>query len=217
MHLHVAARVALAEDVRALEAGEGRRVEAVDQRDARRGQLGGVGKVEFGGGVHGADCSPDAPPLAKNFNPVDEPATGLDRIACGGYIGDSRTTRQPPMTDDTQPTPSSVAPGWAFLAAAACLALSVTGIVLDERSTAAAVSQVGAALALPAWLAIGVHLATRSAPSRRARALLILAVIVVMLLTIVAIGALLFAHQRTAAWAFVGACVVAGICLERGS
>lgn len=121
------------------------------------------------------------------------------------------------MADDALSTPSTGAPGWAFLAAAACLAVSIAGIVLDERSTAAAVSKVASALALPAWLAIGLHLATRNAPSRRARALLILAAGIVMLVTVVAIGALLFAHDRTAAWAFVGACVVAGVCLERGS
>ena len=120
---------------------------------------------------------------------------------------------------DAAPTPSAAnAPGWAFLGAIASLVLVLAGILVDEPSTAGDVSQVLAALAMPAWLAIGVHLATRApVPSRRARALLILAVIASTLLTVAAVGALLFAHHRAAALAFVAGCAVAGLCLERAS
>jgi hypothetical protein len=122
------------------------------------------------------------------------------------------------MTDAASPPSPTNAPGWAFLGAVASLVLVVAGIVIDERSTAADVAQVLAALAMPAWLAIGLHLASRTAtPSRRARALLILAVIVAMLTTIAAVAALLFAHHRAAALAFVAGCAVAGLCLERAS
>lgn len=119
---------------------------------------------------------------------------------------------------DAAPLSSANAAGWAFLGALASLGLVVAGIVLDEGGLAATVSQVLSALALPAWLAVGLHLATRGpAPSKRARALLILAVVVVMGVSLASVGALLFARHPGAALAFVAGCVVAGFCLERAS
>jgi hypothetical protein len=218
MHVHVPARVALAEDVRALEVREGRGVRQAGQGRARRGDFRGIGQVESGRFAHGADCRHFflvAPHVAPPF--VAPAPTGLDRATPGRYIGNS-TRRERPMAEEAVPVSATNAPGWAFLAAAACLALLVAGIVLDERSTAATVSLVLAAAALPSWLAIGLHLATRTGtPSRRARALLILAAIIALLATVAAIAALLFAHHRAAAVAFVAGCVVAGFCLERAS
>ena len=123
------------------------------------------------------------------------------------------------MTEPAPLPPPASSNSGAFLAAIASLGLVAIGIHLDPAAGLVRVATVLAAFAAPCWLAIGLHLSARPPgnATRRARALLVLAVASATLLLVAAVALLLFAAHLPAAVAFVAACLLAGLALERAA
>jgi hypothetical protein len=122
----------------------------------------------------------------------------------------------------TDPTPAPrFDPTWAFGAALASLACAFVGSYLHATDNAALaeIATLLAAIVLPGWLAVGVVLATvppdGAWPSPRARALTILAAIVLSLVGLVAIGLLLYLASRTVGIGFAVACLLALVFVDR--
>jgi hypothetical protein len=124
----------------------------------------------------------------------------------------------------TQPSPAArFDPTWAFGAAAVSLACAFIGAhLVSTNATNTPVAELATALAaivLPGWLAVGVVLATVAPdgtwPSPRSRALTILAAIVLTLFGLVSIGILLTLASHPTGIAFVVACVLALVFLDR--
>jgi hypothetical protein len=125
----------------------------------------------------------------------------------------------------TDASPSSLRfdPTWAFGAAAISLACAFVGshlVSTDATHTLLAEIATGlAAIVIPGWLAVGVVLATVPAngawPSPRARALTILAAIVLSLFGLAAIGLLLWLASHVVGIAFAVACALALVFLDR--
>jgi hypothetical protein len=125
------------------------------------------------------------------------------------------------MTDRT-PAPR-FDPTWAFGAAVASLACAFVGAhLVATHATDGSIAEIAtllAAIVLPGWLGVGVVLATvppdGAWPSPRARALTILAAIVLTLLGLVAIGLLLYLASRTVGIGFAVACMLALAFVDR--
>ena len=126
------------------------------------------------------------------------------------------------MTDAPSPA-ARFDPTWAFGAAAVSLACAFIGSHLVSTNATntpvAEIATVLAAIVLPGWLAVGVVLASVAPdgtwPSKRSRALTILASIVLSLLGLVAIALLLYLASHTVGIAFGVACVLALVFLDR--
>jgi hypothetical protein len=126
------------------------------------------------------------------------------------------------MTDDPTPT-LRFDPTWAFGAAAISLACALVGCHLVStvaaHSVLAEIATGLAAIVLPGWLAVGVVLATVPAngvwPSPRARALTILAAIVLTLPVLVSIALLFWLASHAVGIAFAVACGLALAFLDR--
>ena len=126
------------------------------------------------------------------------------------------------MTDDPAAT-QRFDPTWAFGAAVVCLACALVGSHLVStdatRGLLAELATGLAAISIPGWLAVGVVLATVAPngtwPSPRARALTILAAIVLTLPGLVAIGLLLWLASHVVGIAFAVACGLALAFLDR--
>ena len=124
----------------------------------------------------------------------------------------------------TESTPTArFDPTWAFGAAAVSLACAFIGAhLVSTNATNTPVAEIAMALAaivLPGWLAVGVVLAAVAPdgtwPSPRARALTILAAIVLALFGLVSIALLLYLASHATGIAFVVACVLALVFLDR--
>jgi hypothetical protein len=125
----------------------------------------------------------------------------------------------------TDPTPAAARfdPTWAFGAAAVSLACAFVGAHLVSTTFAdsllAQVATVLAAIVLPGWLAVGVVLASVAPngtwPSPRARALTLLASILLALFGLTAIALLLWLASVTVGASFVFACVAALVFLNK--
>jgi hypothetical protein len=125
----------------------------------------------------------------------------------------------------TDPTPAAARfdPTWAFGAAAVSLACAFVGAHLVSTTYAgsllAQVATVLAAIVLPGWLAVGVVLASVAPngtwPSPRARALTLLASILLALFGLTAIALLLWLASVTVGASFVFACVAALVFLNK--
>jgi hypothetical protein len=126
------------------------------------------------------------------------------------------------MTDAPPvPSPAAVArfdPTWAFGAAAASLACAFVGAhLLSTHATPhllpATIATVLASVVLPGWLAVGVVLAQVAPngawPTPRARALTILASILLALLGLASIAILLWLASTLLGACFVVACLAA--------
>ena len=126
------------------------------------------------------------------------------------------------MTDPTAAA-TRFDPTWAFGAAAVSLACAFVGAHLVATTFAesrlAQVATILAAIVLPGWLAVGVVLASVAPngmwPSPRARALTILAAIVLALLGLTAIALLIWLASRIAGAGFVLSCVAALVFLNK--
>jgi hypothetical protein len=125
----------------------------------------------------------------------------------------------------TDPTPAAARfdPTWAFGAAAVSLACVFVGAHLVTTNAAntllAEIATTLASIVLPGWLAVGVVLASVAPngtwPSPRARALTILAAIVLALFGLSAIALLIWLASRTAGASFVFACAAALVFLNK--
>jgi hypothetical protein len=124
----------------------------------------------------------------------------------------------------TEPTPTSrFDPTWAFGAAAVSLACAFIGAhLVSTNATNTLVAEIAtglAAIVLPGWLAVGVVLATVAPdgtwPNARARALTILAAIVLALLGLASVTLLLYLASHATGIAFGVACVLALVFLDR--
>jgi hypothetical protein len=145
------------------------------------------------------------------------------------YIGNDSTDNA--MTDAPAPAPpaapAAVArfdPTWAFGGAAASLACAFVGAHLVSTNASpslllATIATVLASIVVPGWLAVGVVLAQVAPngawPTPRARALTILAAIVLALFGLSSIAILLWLASTTVGASFVFACVVALVFLNK--
>ncbi|MGH8030006.1 MAG: hypothetical protein ACREO3_08735 [Arenimonas sp.] len=122
------------------------------------------------------------------------------------------------------PTPTSrIDPTWAFGAAVASLACAFIGSHLfatdAANPTLVRIATILAAIIIPGWLAVGGVFAAVAPdgtwPSTRARALTLLACLILTLFGLVAIALLLYLASPTVGYAFAGACVFAVVFLDR--
>jgi hypothetical protein len=125
----------------------------------------------------------------------------------------------------TDPSPAATRfdPTWAFGAAAASLACVFVGAHLVSTTFAgsllAQLATILAAIVLPGWLAVGVVLASVAPngtwPSPRARALTLLASILLALFGLTSIALLLWLASVTVGACFVFACVASLVFLNK--
>ena len=124
---------------------------------------------------------------------------------------------------DASPSAARFDPTWAFGAAAVSLACAFVGAhLVSTNATNTLLAEIAtglAAIVLPGWLAVGVVLASVAPdgtwPSKRSRALTILAAIVLSLFGLVAIALLLYLASHAVGIAFGVACLLALVFLDR--